>query len=180
MAKLIGLWGYSRSGKTSVAEMLEDVGFERVCMSEIIGRFVAEGEGLLPFYDQRSVDWFKANVPGFHQRQVSYGNAARNTFGREVWANILEEQIVERRKAGVDIIWPNVRTYEDLQLLRKHGGVFVKIFRDGTTAFSALDTELNTEPADHVIVNDAGLLELRSKVGQLLDQLNREDRGHAT
>lgn len=176
MKMMLGLTGYSGSGKSTIAHHLVSAGWAEVNMGRLIGEFVAKGEGLDtilsdPWLDEVAYDHLKATVPGFHQKLVTYGQAVRDTFGANIWGTKMDRRITDLRATGRHVVWSNVRTENDYHLLLAHGGQLVRVQRSDARAFSHLDTELDDIEPDLVVDNSGPLANVPGLVTKMLKDL---------
>ncbi len=178
---LVGLWGLSESGKSTVADILDaQYGFARFSMGRLIGGVVAMGEGLRtePLIDEDTYDLFKQSIPGYHQKLVTYGNAMRELFDGDIWARAAADQIQQVRWQGHPVVWENVRTEADYNLVRSLGGRMVEIERPRTRAFSPLDLVLADRikfPMAYKLANAGTVDVLADRVNDMLEELYPDD-----
>lgn len=179
---LLGLWGLSESGKTTVANLLDDhYGFIPFSMGLLIGDLVARGEGLWSADEQLDADTYlgmKAQIPGFHQKLVTYGGAVRKLLGQEVLTRAAADWIQTRRHRGHPVVFENVRVESEYNLIRSLGGRMVEVERPQTRAFSELDLILADRmqyPMAYKLANSGTEVALGGRVHDMLEELFADD-----
>lgn len=173
MNGLIGLVGYARSGKDTVAGMLTDlVGAQRVAFADPIRQFV-----------QRTFDFTSEQVWG-NLKEVPDTRYKKpdGTFltprfamqfvgteiGRTLYSNVWIE--LGLRCAAVcagPVAIPDVRFLNEADAIRAVGGQIWRVTRKGTEPAPnahASETEQGSIVADVTLVNDGSLLDLKALV----------------
>lgn len=175
--RVLGLWGVSKAGKNSVADVLIDQGWAHVSVGLDIMDFVLEGEDLKHLVpgNQETYDSIKRDRPDLHRKLVTYGNAVRRVAGHDVWAGRMTVRIEQLLLERKPVVWSNVRTHSDYMALRAVGGNLVRVHRPGVEqAFSELDLEIanNERYTAHYHFDNSGELgDIPAKVGTMLEAL---------
>lgn len=171
--KLVGLYGKSRAGKDSVAEILvKDFGFKQKAMAggirEILlglNPIVKDNGGvvweLLDLYDQYHGDWdrIKAVCSESTELMIKLGQTCRNVLGETVWLDrVLPDGPIEGSICISDVRQPN-----EYMAIKARGGVIWKISRPGTKP-RGMDGLLDRFEFDFHIENRGSLTDLRGSV----------------
>lgn len=165
---LVGLVGPAGAGKDAVAGLLvEHHGFAQVAFAEKLRAFVraidpawAIAEKCLGGYESA-----KRNVPGFRERLIEIGDAARNQISGEIWVDALEED-VDRLRTTRPVVISDVRRTNEAEAIWDWGGSLVAVRRPGIKPESRAMAEI-IDAADHVVINDGSLEDLAAAVEEL-------------
>lgn len=129
---LIGLVGPAGAGKDSCASLLVTHGFRRVAFADRLRDFVRAidpawsiAEKCLGGYENA-----KRNVPGFRERLVEIGDAARVNINSLVWVDALADE-VEGLLASVPVVVSDVRRENEADWILDCGGYLVAVRRPG-------------------------------------------------
>ena len=176
---IIGLTGTNGAGKTAVADYLESLGFERHSLSDEIRRELVE-----------------KSLPANRENLIAQGNAIRAAEGRSALADRIKSRLSNSGRYVVDSIRnpsevESLRATGRFQLLLvdapqrlryervvERGGdrlpaSFEEFVEQEEREWESLDPaaqrmKATIEMADQTVSNDAGLPELRAKVGSIL------------
>jgi hypothetical protein len=177
---LIGLTGFARTGKDTVADfMVEDYEFTKFSfadpMREALVRldpYITVGGNyvtLSQVLDKFSWDELKALSPDIRPLLQKLGTeVGRSLFGENFWVNIALESV---EKAGVEnAVFADVRFKNEAQAIKDAGGILIRISRPGFGPANnhISETEMVDYPVDYHINNSADLAKLSSKVSVLL------------
>lgn len=186
---IIGLCGYARSGKNSVADVLaRSYGFKTVAFADKMR------EGLLALnpgvpIDINSQDRFGLGTHarlrdlvlklGWDDAKSIYEvrellqrfgtDAGRNVLGENIWVDaLLNDCLIHQNYSVADVRFPNEAT-----AIRERGGIIVRVMRPGVTAVNAHISEkaLDNFVEDARIVNDGSLDDLNVKVREIMAAL---------
>lgn len=167
--RLIGLSGYARSGKDTVAEILGSLyGYERRAFADRLKGFVYQVNPMLHVETRvqdivNSKDWEHAKTYNEGRRLlIEIGNKAREFFGEDVWVNALFSTMsVDQHYVISDVRYPN-----EAERIKSMGGVVLRVTRPGVgpVADHISETGLDDYPFDAVIENDGSLLDLQGSV----------------
>lgn len=181
---LIGLTGYARSGKDSVADvMVSDLGFGRAAYADALreGLLVLDpylgldqtGRRLWRLSDEIAlVGWegSKAREWGQEIRRLlqRFGTeAGRDIHGDNTWVNALFRCAPQKRNTVIT----DVRFLNEALAVQKRGGVIVRVVRPGVAMLNqhASEMELDLIKPDLTLLNNGTLLDLENTVVRLLD-----------
>ena len=178
-AVLIGLSGLAGTGKDTVRNMLEDMGFTGFAFADPIRGMLRElltSSGI----DDRFIDdrLFK-EVP-IHELGVSYRQMAQTLgteWGRHLvpdfWLRIADAYTGEQVDlGGTHFVVSDVRFANEAQWVRDHGGVIWRVTRPGTAPVRdhISESEMGSFVVDHEITNDGDIGDLHRAVLQALDE----------
>lgn len=200
---LIGLNGVAQSGKDTVGKILcQRHGFERLAFADalrqglydfnpIVTAEVAQKKGLWGWVGGQSdtpqvtlkrvqdivdaIGWDEAKVKYTEIRELMqrYGTeAGRKVHGDECWTSIIEKVIEENPVKNYVIT--DMRFDNELQVVRRLGGLLVQIQREGVTSVNGhiSDKILPEYMFDALIKNNGTLEDLERKVNQLVIDAN--------
>jgi hypothetical protein len=187
---LIGLSGYARAGKDSVAAILHDLdGFERVAFADPV-RELALAIDPFVFLDgpQRMkhqrlsevvarLGWEQAkrhtDIRRLLQRIGTEG--VRDILGENVWLDHWHDRVEDALLAGANIVATDVRFRNEADLIKSLGGQVWRIGRPGFEPINThvSDTGVGALPVDRVIENAGTLEDLRATVATALVTLRQ-------
>lgn len=172
MTILIGLTGRARSGKDSVADVLEARGFHRVAFAAKMKRLLLAAnphlEGLV-----REHGWEGAKAskdgPLLRAAMQSFGAAARRELGPDVWLAPVEYTI-RYHLPYTPVVVTDVRHPNEEALIRTLGGRIWRVTRPGTLTGDTDPTEMfEAEKVDQDIHNTGTLEDLEGEVWRALE-----------
>lgn len=173
---IIGLSGYARSGKDTVARILvEDYKFTRVAFADPIRTFLYEmnpplkGPALKGIIDDYGWDVAKAN-PEIRALLQNLGMAARKTFGEDFWIKQALKNISPENK----VVLTDVRFKNEADMVRSLGGQVWRVIRPDISAVNSHISEHDLEnyEFDYDIYNDSTLTNLAADIATLLEDLS--------
>lgn len=172
---VIGLCGYARSGKDTVADLLvKQHGFVKVRFADALKRGLAEMFGLTPAQldgDEKEVELPWLGVSPRHLMQTLGTEWGRTLVHPDVWVLATQRHLERLVKNGIKrIVLSDVR-FENEAVMTKYLGALVRIDRPGVGAVNAHVSEevLELNPyLDGVLVNDGTLEDLEDKVIDLV------------
>jgi radical S-adenosyl methionine domain-containing protein 2 len=173
--RLVAFIGRSGSGKDAAASSLVDRGYVRVAVADALKRTMkllfelTDGQLWGPGRDR--VDPRLGATPRALYQRLS--DACRS-IDPMVWLRPWRAEIAGRLEAGERVVCTDVRTLEDLEVIRALGGIVVRVRRSGSGAVGeaashATETELDRvgdAEVDAVIVNDGTIEELSAAVSR--------------
>ena len=168
---LVGLAGYARTGKDTVAQILvDDHGFERIGFADKVRDFVAaSSEGVRAVVKSQGWEAAKSdpNIRGALQR---CGMAAREVIGEDVWV----EAAFRDLQPGGRYVVSDVRFENEVEAIWDRGGVNFRINRPGTEPINGhvSETALDQVILDNAVWNDGSIGDLRDRVEELVDTYN--------
>lgn len=181
----IGMSGYARSGKDTVADILHDeYEFGRVTLAAPLKEMVYT---LNPWVDALagrpiryqdfvdSVGLHEAkNHPEVRRLLQVYGtDVMRRQFGENVWVDLA----YSGKDPSDHWVVTDCRFQNEANGIRDHGGFVVRIERPGVEPpnLHPSEVDLLDYEFDHVIVNDGTLDDLAAKVHEMMDLLRSRD-----
>lgn len=173
--ELLGLSGWARSGKDTVAAILKADGYVRHSfadpMREALYRLNPPvdfgGTGSVPLSTALGAekDWerlkqFSTEIRGLMQRMGT--EVGRNMFGENFWV----DQALDKIPDGGKVVFADVRFPNEADAVRKLGGKVVRIERAGVGPANdhISETALDKYEFDIVLNNDGSLEDLEQKV----------------
>lgn len=165
---LVGLVGPAGAGKDTVAGLLvAHHGFAQVAFADKLRAFVraidpawAIAEKCLGGYEPA-----KRNVPGFRERLIEIGDAARDHISSEVWVDALEED-VDRLRTTRSVVISDVRRTNEAEAIWDWRGSLIAVQRPGIKPESRMMAEV-IDAADYVVHNDGSLEDLEEAAADL-------------
>lgn len=174
---IIGVSGYARAGKDSLAEILvKDMEFERVAFADVLRQvlytlnpFIAPWTDLKSVVDEHGWEYAKTQGPVSQYQEVrrllqTLGtDVGRGMFGPNFWVNSLFQSLDLTKKQYVisDVRFPN-----EADAVKDVGGRVVRVERPGTDPVNSHPSEvaLDGYPFDAIFNNDDTLEHLRIMV----------------
>ena len=173
LPNLIGLSGYARSGKDSVAAVLvREYGYERIAFADPIKELLykinphVDGDLYLRYLVDKQ-GWEEAKLfPKTRMMLQELGVGARDLFGENFWI----DQALAKAKNEHRVVITDVRFKNEAQMITINGGQLWRVERrfTGPVNDHISESELNGHPFDHVIRNDAGLNALQTEVANIM------------
>jgi hypothetical protein len=201
---IIGLNGVAQSGKDTVGKMLcERHGFERIAFADALRKglydlnpivtisIIAQKQGFWEWFENQperresrfmrlqeivdSIGWDEAKVKYTEVRELMqrYGTeAGRQVHGDECWTSIVKNTI--EKNPNTNYVITDMRFPNELQMVRRLGGIKVQIQRQGVTSVNShvSDAILDEDLFDHVLKNNGTLAQLEQAVNDLVIEVN--------
>lgn len=185
---LIGLCGYAGSGKdTAAAVLLKECNFQRVAFADPIRQAVMALDPLIPNPDDErgysrlselmnEREW--AEVKEFAEvrrlMQVFGTEVGRNLIDSELWVKLAEGKIRSTLSVGNTVV-TDVRFPNEARLIKKFGGVLVRLSRPG---FGPINEHVSDRASeswsyDHHLTNDGTVESLHEKMRELVSLESR-------
>ena len=165
---IIGLSGYARSGKNTVADMLGEQ-YRQVSFAEPMREAMLKLNPLI-VGDSRLSDivdeegWHGAKTYGEVRRllQVFGTEVGREMFGPMFWVNIAMTGV----ESGDNVVFTDVRFRNEAESIKLSGGEIWRVNREGVEAVNAHVSEhsLDNWRFDRVINNNGTLNDLRVQI----------------
>jgi hypothetical protein len=171
---IIGLSGYARSGKDTVAELLcLNYGYKRHSfadpMREALLRLnpVVGHEPLSHLVSDYGWDVAKTNPEVRRLLQVFGTEVGRAMFGENFWVDLAFKQVQQERVVFADVRFPN-----EAQAIIKRGGQVWRVQREGHKPVNlhASETAMDNWRFDDLILNHGNLDDLADEVFMLAKQ----------
>lgn len=168
---IIGLSGFARSGKDTVANVLvTDLGYERVAFADAIRNILyamnpqVGGDRLVPMVDEYGWDIAKAK-PEVRELLQSLGYAARKNINEGVWI----EAALYNLDPNKNYVIADVRFTNEADTIRILGGEIWRVERPEVTAVNGhiSEVEMSGYTFDEVLSNDGTVEQLEFLVKQL-------------
>jgi hypothetical protein len=169
---IVGLIGFARSGKDTVAaRLVEQHGWTRFAFADALRRvaldtdpLVADWHGPSRLGDVVARDgWDRAKIlPDVRRLLQALGVAVRTHIGPDTWVDV----VLNGMYARGPVVITDVRFLNEAAAIRRHGGRLVRINRPGVDPVNShvSETELALEPVDLTLSNAGSLDELHSAV----------------
>lgn len=175
---IIGLSGYARSGKDSVAEILvEEYGFIRLAFADKLREavyalnptIVAEGIGMVKPL-QVVIDWYgwdgvketewDAEVRRLLQRMGT--EVGRNILGEDIWVEAAGKDLLTKN----NYVFTDCRFENEASRVKWWEGQVWRVTRPGVEPANDHISEIGLDnwPFDRIVYNDGSLFDLREKV----------------
>jgi hypothetical protein len=178
---LIGLSGYARSGKDTVAQTLAAHGYKRMAFADPMREALytlnpnvdVEGYRMTLQQAVNGMGWEALKDLSNELRPLlqRFGTeVCRHLFGQDIWVDTAMRQYRYRTKWGDKIVFTDVRFENEADAVRNAGGQVWRIERPGTEPANTHVSEraLDGYDFDLVIDNDGTLAELKEKVENAL------------
>lgn len=172
MIKLIALTGYAGSGKTTAAKhLVEAHGFTLVkfagplkAMMRALGLGNREIEGDLKEVPSAILG---GKTPR-HAMQTLGSEWGRNLIHSNIWVNAAMEMACDVIDHGGRVVIDDLRFGNEVDAVRSHGGIIIRIDRPGIGPVNNHESESNPIPYDFLIKNSVGVTHLRLSINHVL------------
>jgi hypothetical protein len=170
---IIGLAGYARSGKDTVAGILVQHGFRRTAFADPLRSILFDLDPLIDFLGHKASLSNAVQLYGWEQCKESpevrrMFQALGDTCRKNLGADVLVLSVVTRIKDNLAQDWvvSDVRLPQEADALRSLGGVVWRIARPGVGPVNGHRTEAAVDSIhpDAVIDNDDDIPALTAKV----------------
>jgi hypothetical protein len=162
---IIGLTGYARVGKDTVANILvKDFGFTRIAFADPIRDLLFE---MNPLVNGVRVQDMVKEVRRLLQ---NLGVGARNLFGPTFWVDQAMRKIYDPDK---NFVITDVRFINEADWLRVNGGYIWRVKRDGVVAINThvSEHEMANYPEDLTLINEGSIDQLSDLITEQMDFL---------
>lgn len=185
---IIGMMGFSQSGKDTAAELLAKDGFERRAFADAIRTVVYKINPLLngdirlqEVVDGLGWDVAKVNIPEVRRLlQVTGLEALRETVDEFIWI----DAVFDKLESFTDYVITDVRFDNEIEAVEAAGGVLVWVQREGVQPVNshASDNIVGRDDADIILHNPGNIEGYAKNVSQLAEILLTQDwvRGDKT
>jgi len=169
---IIGITGKKKSGKDTVYEIIKNtltVPCCKVAFADELKKEIAEACNIDVEFIERHKDRFRTIMQW-------WGTDFRRTMcGANYWIDKVVEQIVHIPPSVKVVCITDVRFYNESIFLRRYNGHLIKVRRtfDSTSDTHPSETELDSIPANYIIDNDGSLDDLKIKVVEVIDKINK-------
>lgn len=178
---IIGLSGYARSGKDTIAEILiMNYGFKRLAFADNIRKAVKVINPIISG-DIRanemidSYGWEVAKSTPEMRRilQVFGTEVGRQMFGEDFWVQQVFRQM-EQDNAYENFVITDVRYPNEADFIRERGGEIWRVSRSSIKAINShsSETALDSYDFDRHISNDKDIADLSTEIFQIMKEKN--------
>lgn len=175
MPRLIGLTGYARSGKSTVASILRQAhAFHEISFAEPIRDFTRQLLGYsaaeLEANKETPIDWLEGVTTPRRIMQTLGTEWGRNMIHREIWLRVALREAKECLVEGCsDVVISDVRFVNEADAIIAEGGEIWRVFRNAAEpkigqVLHASEAEVGTIGFDVFISNNGTLDALMRKV----------------
>ena len=180
MVMLLGLTGYSGSGKDEVGKILlaNEVYTKRLAFADKLKGYVAEMLRLPGIEDVdrvKDMTWADAGLVRPRLVEDVLGTVrdaiihVGHAYGAPHWCALLKEDLEPLLKNGEKVVVTDVRfPEEELFLREEYSATIVKVVRPGVKPKGAGDAKVDEIYADFTIINDGTLGDLETKVADMI------------
>ncbi|WP_025275009.1 hypothetical protein [Haloglycomyces albus] len=147
---LIGLTGYARTGKTTVADILvRDYGYEHRAFASKLKQILREMNPTIGYHNLDELlsdgEEHVKRYPEYRRYLQRLGHACRRHLGATVWIDAL----VRDWNPSADTVISDVRYLNEADAIRQRGGFIVRVTREGVGPANSHDSETELAEIDH-------------------------------
>lgn len=180
--KIIGIHGFARSGKDTIADYIVDnYGFKKIAFADSLREALLTLNPYVPI-EHGSFKPLKVIIEdlGWEVAKIKYPIIRQymQTFGSDVCRKIFDEDIWVRLalKKTDDVsrtVFSDVRFENEVENLRKRNAILIKVTRLGVNSVNDHESDkgLPDESFDYVVKNDSSLLSLYTNVDHLISKI---------
>lgn len=168
---IVGLTGYARSGKDTIADFLvKEHGFKKIAFADplregllAINPLVGDGVRLVDVINEHGWNGYKKSeysdeIRGLMQRTGT--EFVRDIIGDNTWIDIA----VDRARKATKVIITDVRFENEFNSVKRLNGVVFRVNRSVVTAMGhSSETGIDKLPVDGVIHNNGSIQALRTE-----------------
>jgi hypothetical protein len=174
---IVGLAGYARAGKDTVAGILHDAGFRQIAFADALKKVLYDMDPYLAHVvDIHGWEGAKQAPTGVREALQRLGVACRDHIGRDVWVDAVFHQIEDAYDHAGPTRWviSDVRFPNEFAAVRAHAGHMWRITRPVTGPVNGHISEvaIDGERYDQIIDNTGTLADLRRDVLDLIEVLS--------
>lgn len=164
---IIGLVGRARSGKDTVAKMIPSYQIRRIAQP------IKDSLKCLYGWDNRHIEGPYKEVIDPHVKKspreamIETAERVKRESGQDFFIKMLLDTW-----DGKNLVIPDVRFQNEIDAIRKYGGILVKINREECSRFLCED-HIDALVTDYTVHNTS-LPSLHSQVADILESVNRE------
>ena len=174
---IIGVSGYARSGKDTIAEVLiMNYGFKRLAFADNIRKAVKVLDPILENGKRvsemvREIGWENTKAQPEMRRllQVFGTEVGREMFGENFWVDQVFRQIKSEDRDSNFII-TDVRYPNEADLIRENGGEIWRVSRSLVRPINGHSSEyaMDNYEFDRIITNDSDIKDLESNIFNIM------------
>jgi hypothetical protein len=173
--RLIGISGFARSGKDTLASLLEPLGFERVAFADrmraILYALNPMVAGVPVQVMVNEIGWDDAKTRYSEVRQLLQRlgtEGGRKNLGENVWVDAALDRFVPEKTVITDVRFKN-----EAAAVRQRGGIVVRIEREGVGPVNNHPSELDVvDDYDVLIYNNGWPEEMLEQLSEHLDYIS--------
>lgn len=184
--RLIGISGYARSGKSTTAQAVHEIGdYDLREFKEALQKVLLAQDPLIPAKSTPELsfplsqivsalgwDGAKDHYPEVRRLMIDLGTkGCREYLGENVWVD------AAFRTIGDDdaVVFTDCRFPNEAQRIKDNGGIVVRVDRPGVGPIDLdVDTAMDGWTFDWTITNDGSVADLRRQVQYMLDVFDPE------
>jgi hypothetical protein len=175
---IIGLSGYARSGKDTIANILVEEGFKRVAFSDALQKCMIAFNPIIDWdlvnnvpiryvdlVEELGYDKCKELYPEFRRSlQFMATEVGRNTFDENIWLNFVTDRI--NAEPNQDWVITDCRFRNEIKAVEDAGGFIWRVMRYGYNGANnhISEHELDNYNFDEIIFNNGSIDDLKEKV----------------
>ena len=181
---IIALSGYARSGKDTIADHLESLGWHRAAFAQTLRAslealnpiITSSDEGFLRYRDILGLVGYEAGkeiYPEFRELLQRMGTeVGRNLLGQNIWVEATMKSIQEA-PSGTSWVLTDCRFPNEFEAVKAAGGSVWRVVRPGIEAANQHPSEVALDAAtfDAVLLNDSTIEVLFEQVDYYLGLL---------
>jgi hypothetical protein len=178
---LIGFGHQAQVGKDLAASWLvQDYGFHRLAFADALKKACKE---IFGWHSWDLTQEQKAEYDGFYdmtprEQLQRVGVALRSAIEEDIWVARVELHLLEDLQ-GCNVVITDVRFPNEVNMVRRYGGVYVKVLRPGVAGVAGnhvSETSLAAVEPDYTLVNDSTESGFRREVERMLQSFGVDDR----
>jgi hypothetical protein len=171
MTRLIGLAGFKRSGKNSVADIMSKHGWVSVALADALREEVHAKYGVAPCDDSRKEErmyCIHGAMRSYRELLIEHGQGMRS-IDPDYWIKKLNARIAPLLHQGASIVITDVRMRNEIAWVRAMGGCLVWISRQGVQSNGHETEQDQRDFCDYEIENSGSIDDLEKCVYQFLE-----------
>jgi hypothetical protein len=171
-ARIVGLCGYKRSGKSRSADRLVDDGYQRLSFAEPIKQMLyALGlteEHLYGDLKDVPCDLLHGQTPRWAMQSLGT-QWGRMLIHEDIWVRAAGIKAKRHLLVGTSVVCDDVRFHNEVKEIHDQGGLLIRVVRAGCeTSDHESERDIASLDADFVVINDGSIADLQDKVVRLI------------
>lgn len=182
-ARILGLSGPARAGKSSLAHLLTEYGgYRQIAFATPIKKIVADLVGRTPEELEISKDYPLELLGGRTPREAmqTLGDWGRKAIADSLWVDRAIASAMPLIETGDRVVFTDVRIQNEAQAIANLGGFIIRVARDSLPEASGRDhdTEIPLPPSliDGTVWNVGSELETYRQAEELIERFSRWHR----
>lgn len=183
MTHVLGLSGYARSGKDTIADhLVENYGFEKVSLGQFVydtllkldpivnckvRRDWGDGVRTIRLHEAGSYEEAK-EIPEVRDLLQRFGTeVGRDSFGPDVWVDMAGQYMEDK---GGNFVVPNIRFPNEMEMVSSFGGQTWRVVRPDYGPVNAHGSETALDHHNFLVTirNETSIADLKDKVDRLV------------